>query len=88
MWTTLNSEGRSETKIWACNICEKSLYIEFKRDWSVGSGPTLGDEIFFQFQGFFSGRADSVILLGYECTINPQNLMVIIFGAIFEKEKI
>ena len=33
------------------------------------------------------GKADSAILLGFECTINLQNLMKII-GAIFEKMKI
>ena len=35
----------------------------------------------------FPGKADSVILLGFECTINPQNLIKIV-GAIFEKIKI
>ena len=33
------------------------------------------------------GKADSAILLGFECTINLQNLMKIV-GAIFEKMKI
>ena len=36
---------------------------------------------------FFSGKADSVILLGFECTINTQNLIKIVW-AIFEKIKI
>ena len=35
----------------------------------------------------FPGKADSVILLGFGCAINPQN-MIIIVGAIFEKMKI
>ena len=32
-------------------------------------------------------KTDSVILLGFECTINPRNLIKIV-GAIFEKIKI
>ena len=32
----------------------------------------------------FSEKADSVILLGFECTINPLNLIKIV-GAIFQK---
>ena len=35
----------------------------------------------------FQGKADSAILLGFECTINPQNFMNIVW-AIFEKMKI
>ena len=35
----------------------------------------------------FPGKSESAILLGYECTINPQNLLKIV-GAIFEKMKI
>ena len=35
----------------------------------------------------FSEKADNVILLGFECTINTQNLNKIV-GAIFEKIKI
>ena len=35
----------------------------------------------------FSGKADSLILLGFECTINPQNLNKIV-RAIFEKIEI
>ena len=40
----------------------------------------------FLFLGIFPGKADSVILLGFECTINPQNLIKIV-EAIFEKIK-
>ena len=36
---------------------------------------------------FFLGKADSDILLAFECTINQQNLMKIV-GAIFKKMKI
>ena len=37
--------------------------------------------------GIFSGKTDSVILLGFECTINPQNLIKIV-RAIFGKFEI
>ena len=73
MWVALNFKGRSKTKIWASNFCKRTLYIEFKWDWSVGSGPTLGDEnnvkIFYPVSGIFRGKADSTILLGFEWTI-------------------
>ena len=64
------------------------LQIEFERDWSDGLGAPLGDghtqelNFFFSVSGIFPGKADSAILLGFECTINPQNLMKNI-GAIF-----
>ena len=62
--------------------------IEFEQDWSVGLGAILADgkKIKNYLSSFrdFPGKADSVILLGYECTINPQNLIKIV-GAIFEK---
>ena len=35
----------------------------------------------------FFGKTDSIIVLGVECTINPQNLIKI-FVAIFEKFEI
>ena len=41
----------------------------------------------FLVSGIFSGKADSAILLGFECSINPQNLIKIV-GAIFEKIEI
>ena len=41
----------------------------------------------FLVSGIFPGKAKSVILLGFECTINPQNLIKIV-GAIFEEIKI
>ena len=37
--------------------------------------------------GVFPGKADSIILLGFECISNPQNLMKIV-RAIFEKVEI
>ena len=41
----------------------------------------------FLVSGIFPGKADSAILLGFECTINPQNLIKIV-SAIFEKFEI
>ena len=90
MWTTLNFEGRSKTKIMTRNICKRILNIEFKRDWWVGLDPTLGDGKklnIFPVSGIFPGKFASITLLGFECTINPQNLIKIV-GAVFEKIKI
>ena len=42
---------------------------------------------FISIYRIFWGNADSAILLGFECTINPQNLMKIV-GAFFDKMKI
>ena len=42
---------------------------------------------FPSFRDFFSDKADSVILLGFECTINPQNLNKIVRD-IFKKIEI
>ena len=41
----------------------------------------------FPVSGTFSAKAHSIILLGFECTICPQNLIKIV-GAIFEKIEI
>ena len=41
----------------------------------------------FLVSGIFPGKADSVILLGFGCTIDPQNLNKIV-SAIFEKFEI
>ena len=41
----------------------------------------------FLVSGIFPRKADSVILLGFECTINPYNLIEIV-RAIFEKIEI
>ena len=63
-------------KVW--DICERTLDIDFDRDWGVGLGPALGDGGKFKVvpvSGIFSGKADSVILLGFECSINSQNLI-------------
>ena len=69
---------------------EDPTYIEFEQDWSVGLGATLGaDRKFkniFLVRRIFLGKADSAIVLGFEYTINSQNLMKIV-KAIFEKMK-
>ena len=78
IWTTLNFEGRSKTKKKknTGDICKGTLDIEFKRDWSVGLGATLddGQKIKNYFSSFrdFSGKTDSGILLGFECSINTN----------------
>ena len=67
------------------------LDIEIGRDWSVGLGAPLGNghtdmSLFFSVSGIFSGKAKSVTLLGFECTVNPQNFINFV-GAIFEKKR-
>ena len=94
LWTTSNFEGRSKTKKKGGetgNICKGTPDMEFEQDWSVGIGATLRDrqKIKNYSSSFkdFSEKADSVILLGFECTINTQNLNKIV-GAIFQKIEI
>ena len=72
MWTTLNLRVDRKTRKWARDICKGTLDIECERDWPVSLGAMLGVV---------------VILLGFECTVNPQNLIKIV-GAIFEEIKI
>ena len=72
------------------DICERTLNIDFERDWWVGLGLALGDGKNlkkFPVSGIFPGKFDSVILLFFECSINSQNLIKIV-GTIFEKIKI
>ena len=70
------------------------LDMEFERDWSDGLGAPLDNGhteelkyIFFSVSGIFPGKADSITLLGFECTINLQNLIKFV-EAIFEKIEI
>ena len=69
MSTTLNVECKSKTK-------KRARDIEFERDLSFSLGGTLGDgekiKAIFLVSGIFPGKADSVILLGFECTIKPK----------------
>ena len=84
--TTLNFEGRSKEK--GRKYCKGTPDIEFEQHWSVGLGVTLRDRQ--KIKNYFSNLKDfpakfaSITLLGFECTINPQNLIKIV-GAIFEK---
>ena len=59
------------------DICKETPDIEFDQDWSVGLDAILVDgkkiKNYFLVSGIFPGKADSVILLGFECTVNPQN---------------
>ena len=69
------------TVVWeiktAGDTCKRALDIEFEPrlvSWFIGT--TLGDgkkKSIFLVSGIFLGKADSVILLGFECTIyiNP-----------------
>ena len=82
------SVGR-KWKGWTGDNYKSALNIKFEQHWSVGLGATLGADRKLKniilVTRIFSGRADSAILLGFECTINPQNLMkfvVVIFGKI------
>ena len=75
----------------ALDIYKRTLDIDFERDCCVVLDPALGDwknlKYIFPVSGIFPGKTDGVILLYFECIINPQNLMKIV-GAIFEKIKI
>ena len=92
IWITLNIKvPLRKWKGLAGDNCKGTVNIEFEQDWSVGLGATLGVDRklknIFLVRRIFPGKADCAIILGLECTINPQNLMKIV-GAIFEKMKI
>ena len=74
----------------AGDICKGTPDNEFEQDWAFGLGANLANgykKTIFLVSGIFPGKADSVILLGFECTIKPQNLIKIV-RAIFEKFEI
>ena len=58
------------------DIYKETPDIEFEQDGSVGIGAILADwqkiKNFYLISGIFPEKADSVILLGFEFTINPQ----------------
>ena len=98
MWTTLHFEGRSKTnkkrrrrrkkeKKETGNICKETPDIEFEQDWSVGLDATLRErqkiKNFFSSFKDFSGE-NSVILLGFESTINQQKLNKIVRAIFWE----
>ena len=68
---------KKERKRETGNIRKGTPDIEFEQDWSVGLDATLRErqKIKNHFSSFkeFPEKADSVILLGFECTINTQN---------------
>ena len=72
----LNLRVDRKRKKRAGDICKGILDIECKRDWSVGLGTMLDDgqiiKTIFLVSGIFPGKADSVILLGFEYTINHK----------------
>ena len=98
MWTILNIKvplilriGR-KWKGLAGDNCKRTLNIEFEQDLSVGLGATLGADRklkknIFLVRRIFPVKADSAIFLGFEWTINPQNLMKTV-RAIFQKIKL
>ena len=87
----LNFGSRSKTEKQAEEICKRTPDIEFEQDWSVGLGATVRDKQ--KMKNYFSSLKDffrekpSVILLGFGCTINLQNLNKIV-RAVFEKIEI
>ena len=89
IWTSLNFEGRSKKKKRAEDNFKSALNIEFEQDLSVDLGATLGDRYkkiayIILVTMIFPGKANSAILLGFECRINQQNFMNIVV-AIFDK---
>ena len=101
MWTALKIKvplilrvGR-KWKGRAGNNYKSTLNIEFEQDGSTRCptlDATLGDrekikKNIILVTRIFLRKSDSAVLLGFKCTINPQNLMKIV-RAIFEKMKI
>ena len=89
MWITLNLTVSINWKKKGGNgdICRVVLDIEIGWNLSVGLSAPLGDGHteklnYFSVSGIFSGKAESYTLLGFECTVNPQNLINFV-GAIF-----
>ena len=93
MWTTLYLRIDRKRKNELKKFAGGGLNIECERYWSVGLGAELGDwqkiknKTIFVVSEIFQAKVDSLILLGFECTLNPQNSIKIV-GAIFEKIKI
>ena len=74
MWTTLNFEGRSKKKKETGNIGKGTLIWTRLVSW-FRRYVTWDSKLktIFIVSRIFPGKADSVILLGVECAINPQN---------------
>ena len=91
MWTTLTFGGNSKTErrgrryfqrnsrylIWTrlVNWFRRYVYVTDRKLKTI-----------FRVSGIFPGNGDSVILLGFDCSINPQNFNKIV-GTFFRKSK-
>ena len=89
MWTTLNFWGNSKTERTGRRYLQRNARYRIWTRWvswfrCYFSWRTENFQSIFLVSGIFPGKADSVLLLGFECTINPQNLIKIV-SAIFEK---
>ena len=73
MWTTLNFESRSKKEKETENIFKGTPDIEFEQDWLVGLGATLRDRGKILVSRICPWKADSIILLGFECTPTKFN---------------
>ena len=88
---TINTQNLNKKE--TGNICKGTPDIEFEQDWSVGLDATVRSVTYRKLKtillvsSIFSGKADHVIFLGFECTISTQNLIKI-GKAIFEKFEI
>ena len=87
--TTHNCEGWSKTKKPPRNICKRTLDKGFERDWSVCLGAVgrqshreLKKIYIFSSVRNFSWKNRQCYVVGFECTINPQNFIKIV-GAVF-----
>ena len=89
MWIALNLTVSLKWKKGERIYLQGALDIEIGWDWSVGLCAPLGDGHteklnFFSVSGIFTGKAESVTLLGFEYTVNLQNFLNFVW-AIFEK---
>ena len=76
MWTTLHFRGRGKTKKKRVrDICERTLDIDFERDWWDGLGPALGDgkkfKIYFSSFRDFSGKNRKCHIVGLRMYYKP-----------------
>ena len=84
-WFGRQIENKKEK---AGNISKGTPNIEFEQDWLVSLGDTLRNrqkiKTIFLVSRIFPGKADGVILLGFECTINTQHLYKIVRAIFLE----
>ena len=57
----------------AGDICERTLDVDFERDWWVGLGPALGDgkhlKYIFSVSGIFPEKFANITLMGFKCSL-------------------